>query len=117
MPFAPPGGGNLEGLRDVSAFLQTKNTSVEAKGLRYVQGWFTMASMAKGIENGLRHSGDAKLDGAAIKAGLEEISGFETGGVSDPISYSPTNHAGLQTAPLYQVRAGKWVKLTDPLKA
>ena len=117
MPFAPPGGGNLEGLRDVSAFLQTKNTSVEAKGLRYVQGWFTMASMAKGIENGLRHSGDAKLDGAAIKAGLEEISGFETGGVSDPISYSPTNHAGLQTAPLYQVQAGKWVKLTDPLKA
>jgi branched-chain amino acid transport system substrate-binding protein len=117
MPFAPPGAANLEGLRDISDFLQTKNAGVEAKGLRYVQGWFTMASMAQGIENAVRRPGDAKLDGAAIKAGLEKIVGFRTGGVSDPISYSPTNHAGLQTAPLYHVRDGKWVKFADPMKA
>jgi branched-chain amino acid transport system substrate-binding protein len=73
--------------------------------------------MAKGIENGLSHAGEKKLDGQAIKAGLEKISGLETGGVSEPISYSADNHAGLKAAPLDQVQGGKWVKLTDPIKS
>ena len=115
MPFAPPGAAGVVGLQDISAYLKTKGATVEAKGLRYVQGWFTMATMAKGMENGLRHAGDEPLDGPAIKAGLEEITGFETGGVAEPISFSADNHAGLDAAPLYQVQGGKWVTLTGPL--
>jgi branched-chain amino acid transport system substrate-binding protein len=116
MPFAPPTAAHLDGLHDITDFLKTRNTTVSAKSLRYVQGWFTMASMAKGIENGLGHAGEKKLDGPAIKAGLEQISSFETGGVSEPISYSTESHAGLKTSPLYHVQAGEWVKLTDPIK-
>jgi branched-chain amino acid transport system substrate-binding protein len=117
MPFAPPGATDLAGMKDVSDYLKGKNTTVEAKGLRYVQGWFTTSAMAEGMKKGLRHAGNKKLDGQAIKAGLEEISGFETGGVSEPISFSTTSHAGLKAAPLYQVKDGKWTKLTDLLKS
>lgn len=114
MPFAPPVAENLDAMKDISEFLETKNTTVEAKGLRYVQGWFTTATMAKGMENGLEHSGGKKLDGAAIKAGLEEISGFHTG-ISEPIRFTTTSHSGLKAAPLYQVKDGKWSKLTGLL--
>jgi len=114
MPFAPPVADNLAGMKDISDYLQAKNTTVEAKGLRYVQGWFTTATMAKGMENGLKHSGEKKLDGSSIKAGLEEISSFETG-VSEPIAFSSTSHSGLKATPLYKVKQGKWAKLTDRL--
>ena len=117
MPFAPPGTAGVAGLQDIGGYLKTRNTTVEAEGLRYVQGWFTMATMAKGMENGLRHAGGRKLDGPAIKAGLEELTGFETGGVAEPISFSADNHAGLDAAPLYQVQRGRWVRLTDPLRS
>ena len=117
MPFAAPGATDLAGLKELSDYLKTRSTTVEAKGLRYVQGWYTLAAMAKGMENGLRLAGEKKLDGSAIKAGLEEISGFETGGVSEPITFSTTSHAGLKAAPLYQVKDGKWTKLTDLLRS
>jgi branched-chain amino acid transport system substrate-binding protein len=117
MPFAPPSAADLAGMKDLSDYLKGKNATVEAKGLRYVQGWFTTSAMAEGMKNGLRHAGNRKLDGQAIKAGLEEIAGFETGGVSEPITFSTTSHAGLKAAPLYQVKDGKWTKLTGLLKS
>jgi branched-chain amino acid transport system substrate-binding protein len=117
MPFAPPSAGDLAGLKEISDYLKTKGGDINAKGLRYVQGWFTMSTMAEGISNALKDLGDKKLDGPGIKAGLEKVSGFKTGGVSEPISFSAESHAGLKAAPLYQVQSGKWAKLTDPLKA
>jgi branched-chain amino acid transport system substrate-binding protein len=116
MPFAPPSVGDLEGLKDISDFLKPKNQTPEAKGLHYVQGWFTMATMAEGINNAVKDAADGKVDGPAIKAGLEKVTDFKTGGVSEPITFTPTNHAGMKEAPLYQVQGGKFVKLTDPIK-
>jgi branched-chain amino acid transport system substrate-binding protein len=116
MPFAPPTEGDLEGLKDITEFLKAKNSTPEAKGLHYVQGWFTMATMAEGIHNAVKDAGDAKVDGPAIKAGLEKVSDFKTGGVSQPITFTPEYHAGMKAAPLYQVQGGKFVKLVDPIK-
>jgi len=52
--------------------------------------------------------------GDAIKAGLEKITEFKTG-VSDPIHFSSTYHAGLLSAPLYQVEGGQFKKIQDPI--
>jgi branched-chain amino acid transport system substrate-binding protein len=116
MPFAPPTEGDLEGLKDITEFLKAKNSTPEAKGLHYVQGWFTMATMAEGINNAIKDAGEAKVDGPAIKAGLEKVTEFKTGGVSQPITFTPEYHAGMKAAPLYQVQGGKFVKLVDPIK-
>jgi branched-chain amino acid transport system substrate-binding protein len=113
MPFAPPVAGT-QGLDEINNFLKAKNTEASAKGLHYVQGWFTMATMTQGIANAIKDSGDSPT-GEQIKAGLEKISGFTTG-VSDPISFSADWHAGLMSAPLYQVTGGAFKKISDPIK-
>lgn len=111
VPFAPPVAG-LAGLEEINDFLKTKNTDVLGKGQGYVQGWYTMKTMAEGIRNALKAGGE--LNGESIKKGLEEIKNLQTG-VSDPISFSSTFHAGLLSAPLYQVEGGQFKKIQDPL--
>jgi branched-chain amino acid transport system substrate-binding protein len=112
VPFAPPVPGGT-GLEEINTFLKTKNTDAVAKGQGYVQGWYSMAVMAEGIKNALAAGGD--LTGESVKAGLEQIKDFKTG-VSDPISFSSTFHAGLLSAPLYQVEGGVFKKIQDPIK-
>src|SRR3989440_299899 len=113
MPFAPPVEGT-QGLDEINNFLKAKNTTAKDKGLHYVQGWYTMATMTQGIDNAIKANGDNPT-GEQIKAGLEKISDFKTG-VSDPISFSADYHAGLTSAPLYQVTGGAFKKISDPIK-
>src|SRR2546425_654293 len=99
---------------EINNFLKAKNTTAKDKGLHYVQGWYTMATMTQGIDNAIKANGDNPT-GEQIKAGLEKISDFKTG-VSDPISFSADYHAGLTSAPLYQVTGGAFKKISDPIK-
>lgn len=113
MPFAPPVLGT-PGFDEINNFLKTKSTDATAQGVHYVKGWYTMAAMAEGIGKALNKVGADKLDGKAIKAGLEEIAEFKTG-VSDPIKFTSTSHAGMRSAALYRVENGAFKKLTDPI--
>jgi branched-chain amino acid transport system substrate-binding protein len=113
MPYAPPVEGTA-GLDDINNFLKAKNTTAKDKGLHYVQGWFTMATMSEGIANALK-ANPGKIDGPSIKAGLEQISNYKTG-VTDPITFSADYHAGLKSAPLYQVENGVFKKIAEPVK-
>ncbi len=112
VPFAPPVAG-LAGLEEINNYLKPKGTDAAAKGQGYVQGWYTAAVMMEGVKNALADGGE--LTGEKIKAGLEKIKDFKTG-VSDPISFSSTYHAGLLSAPLYQVENGAFKKIQDPIK-
>ncbi len=114
MPFAPATGG-AKGLEDLVAFTGSE-ANLEAKTLRYVQGWFTMATMAEGIGKALKAADGGDITGTDVKAALETVKDFETGGVSKPISFSETSHAGLQSTPLYVVKGGKFEKLTDEIE-
>jgi len=111
VPFAPPVAG-LPGLEEINNYLKPKGTDAIAKGQGYVQGWYTAAVMLEGIKNALAAGGE--LNGESIKAGLEKVKDFQTG-VSDPINFSSTYHAGLLSAPLYQVEGGQFKKIQDPI--
>lgn len=113
MPFAPPAVPG-EGLSEINNFLKPKNTDAAAQGVHYVKGWYTVATLGEGIANALKANGD-KLDGEAIKAGLEMITEFKTG-VSEPISFTSERHAGMKSAALYQVENGSFKKIADPIK-
>ncbi len=91
------------------------DANLQAKGLRYVQGWFTMATMAEGIAKALETADGGDIAGPDVKAALETVKDFETGGVSKPITFSETSHAGLQSTPLYVVKGGKFEKLADEI--
>lgn len=112
-PFAPP-GASASALAEMNAFLAGKRTDAAAQGVRYVQGWFTMAILVEGIRNALQAGAD-KLDGAAVRAGLERITAFRTG-VSGPISFSTESHAGMKAASLFRIEKGIFTKLADPIE-
>jgi branched-chain amino acid transport system substrate-binding protein len=112
--FSPPGEG-VTGLDDAAAYLQQKGSSLEQKGLLYGQGWTMMRIMLEGVR---RTVADGKeLTGENIKASLESMHGFDTGGVTPPISFGADDHRGMRGMRLYRVEGGKWTPLTDMREA
>ncbi|MFZ1507733.1 MAG: branched-chain amino acid ABC transporter substrate-binding protein, partial [Anaerolineae bacterium] len=67
--------------------------------------------MAEGIKRVL--DSNKPITGENLKAALETISNFETGGVTSPLTFSATDHAGNKALRLYQVKAGKWEPISD----
>lgn len=108
-PFNFP-DANLPGMKDLAEFAKTKGTTLEAEGLHYPQGWWTMAIMAEGIKRTL--DGGKPLTGENIKIALETIKDFDTGGVaSSKITFTAEDHRGQRASDLYQVKGGKWVSV------
>ena len=109
-PFALA-SANKPGHAAIDEYLKSKGSSLEEKGLHYAQGWYTMDVMAKGIEKALE-SGDS-LDGAAIKAALEEMDAVDTGGVvgAGTIDFSADSHRGSTGTGIYEVQGGTMVEI------
>jgi branched-chain amino acid transport system substrate-binding protein len=114
IPFTPP-SSPVPGHEDPDQWLQENGSSLEEKGLHFSQGWWTMAVMSEGIKRVLDNG--QEVTGENIKAGLEAIQDFETGGVTAPISFSSTSHKGNEALRLYQVRDGKWEQISDFISA
>lgn len=109
-PFAPP-SANKPGHKDAADYLKSKGSSLEDKGLHYIQGWSTMAVMAKGIEKAIDAGGD--LNGEAIKKALETMDAVDTGGVigTGQVKFSADSHRGSTGSGIYQVKGGKLTEL------
>ncbi|MEM1245087.1 MAG: ABC transporter substrate-binding protein [Acidobacteriota bacterium] len=107
--FAPPGDG-VEGLGDADAYLQGKGSSIAEKGLLYGQGWWTMGIMMEGVR---RAAAQGDVTGDTVKAALETLSGFETGGVTSPITYTATDHRGIKGLRLFEVQDSAWNPVTE----
>jgi branched-chain amino acid transport system substrate-binding protein len=107
-PFAPP-TASKPGHQDVDAYLKSKGSSLEAKGLHYAQGWYTMHVMAKGIEKVLAE--DKELTGENIKTALETMGPVDTGEVLGSVQFSAESHRGSTTTGIYQVSGGKLTEL------
>ena len=114
IPFTPP-SSPVAGHEDAAAWLKENGSSLDEIGLHYTQGWWTMATMMNGIETVLAN-GD-ELTGENIKAALEGMSNFDTGGVTSPLSFSATSHRGNNSLRLYQVEGGVWVSISDFISA
>jgi branched-chain amino acid transport system substrate-binding protein len=107
--FSPPGEG-VTGLDDAAAYLQQHGSTLDDKGFLYGQGWTMMRVMLEGVR---RTVADQKeLKGENIKASMESIHDFDTGGVTPPITFGPDDHRGTRGMRLYQVEGGKWKALT-----
>ncbi len=109
-PFAP-GTAAKEGHKAIDEYLKAKGSSLEAKGLHYAQGWYTMDAMAEGIEKAL--AGGGKLTGESIKAALESMDAIDTGGVvgTGKVKFTADSHRGSTGSGVYQVKAGKLVEI------
>jgi branched-chain amino acid transport system substrate-binding protein len=108
-PFAPP-SVDVPGMQDPRDFLDSKGESLDEKGVHFVQGWYTAAVMAAGIEKAIKDGGDPT--GEQIKTALEDMPPFETGDVTPTIEFSADDHQGMDEAPLYHVQSGQWTQLS-----
>lgn len=106
---------SVPGAQDAAKFLKDKGDSLESQGIHYLQGWWTMATMVQGIKDTL--DADKPLTGENIRASLESLKNFDTGGVTAPLNFSPTDHRGNDAARIYQVKSGKWVPITDFIRS
>lgn len=107
-PFAPPGIAK-PGHQAVRDYCQGKGIDLDAKGLHFVQGWYTMHAMVKGIEKTLADG--KELTGPNIRAGLETMPAVDTGGVLAPIKFSADSHRGATASSIYRVSGGTFTEL------
>lgn len=108
-PFAPA-SANKPGHQPIREYAQSKGIDLEAKGLHFVQGWYTMHVMAQGIEKVLADG--KELTGPNIRAALENMDPVDAGGVIGPVKFSADSHRGSTASGVYQVTGGKLTELS-----
>ena len=82
------------------------DVSLQEASLHFTQGWWTMAVMTEGIR--LTLANGEELTGANIRANLESLEGFETGGITAPLTYTAEDHRGNRALTVYRVEGGEW---------
>jgi len=110
MPFAPV-SSDLDGTDVIRAFLEAQGVDPSEKSNALTQGWWTMAVLVEGIRRTMQQG--QSVTGANIKAALEQMTDYETGGVTVPLSFTSTDHRGAKALRLFRVESGVWVPLTD----
>jgi branched-chain amino acid transport system substrate-binding protein len=103
-PFAPPGVAK-PGHEAIRTYTKAKSIDLDAEGIHFVQGWYTMHVMARGME---KVFADGKpLTGGNLRAALETMEPVDTGGVLGAVHFSADSHRGSLTAGVYKVDGGK----------
>jgi len=84
-----------------------------ASSVYYNRGVFQAAVHVEAIRNALKAKPDGKITGVDTKAGFEKISNFTLGGLVPPLKMSAENHEGGGLVQIWQVKGGKFEKVTD----
>ena len=79
----------------------------------YNRGVLIAALHVEAIRNALKAKPDGKITGVDTKNGFEKISNFTLGGLVPPLKITNTDHEGGGLVQIWQVKDGKFVKVTD----
>ena len=114
MPYAPL-SVDVPGTRVIREYLESRGESAEGKTNAYTQGWWTFAAFAEGMRRVL--AAGEELTGANIKAALETFTDYDLGGVTAPVTFTPTDHRGSKGLRIFRVEEGAWAPFTDFVEA
>ena len=114
MPYAPL-SVDAPGTRVIREYLESRGESAEGKTNAYTQGWWTFAAFAEGMRRVL--AAGEELTGANIKAALETFADYDLGGVTAPVTFTPTDHRGSKGLRIFRVEEGAWGPFTDFVQA
>jgi branched-chain amino acid transport system substrate-binding protein len=84
-----------------------------ASTVYYNRGVLIAALHVEAIRHAVAAKPDGKITGVDTKAGFEKISNFTLGGLVPPLKVTPTDHEGGGLVQIWQVKGGKFVKVTD----
>jgi branched-chain amino acid transport system substrate-binding protein len=79
----------------------------------YNRGVLIAALHVEAIRNALKAKPDGKITGEDAKKGFEKISNFTLGGLVPPLKITPQDHEGGGLVQIWQVKDGKFVKVTE----
>src|SRR2546423_7609755 len=79
----------------------------------YNRGVLIGALHVEAIRNTFKGNPHGKFTGVDTKAGFEKISNFTLGGLVPPLKITSTDHEGGGLVQIWQVKDGKFVKVTD----
>src|SRR5262245_49132021 len=88
-----------------------------ASTVYYNRGVLIAAIHTEAIRNAIKAKPAGPITGADVKAGFEKIKGFTLGGLVPPLEITAHDHEGGGWVQIFQVKGGKFVKLTDWYKA
>jgi len=84
-----------------------------ASTVYYNRGVLIAALHVEAIRNAVKAKPTGKITGADVKAGFEKISNFTLGGLVPPLKITPQDHEGGGLVQIWQVKGGKFEKVTD----
>ncbi len=94
-----PYGADVPGMDAIE-----KATGGEPRVTHFVNGWVSMMVLCEG----LRRADDAgELNGPGIKKALETLRNFDTGGLTAPITFTPTDHRPNMSAVVVEYVDGR----------
>ena len=79
----------------------------------YNRGVLIAAVHVEAIRNAIKAKKGAKPTGADVKEGFEKINNFTLGGLVPPLKVTPQDHEGGGLVQVWQVKDGKFVRVTD----
>ena len=114
IPYAPL-NVDVPGTRVIREYLEAKGEPIEGKTNAYTQAWWTFYIFAEAMRQ-VQASGKV-LTGANIKAALEGFTDLDMGGVTVPITFTPTDHRGAKGLRIFRVEGGEWEPITEFVQA
>jgi branched-chain amino acid transport system substrate-binding protein len=103
----------LQEIRDMYKKQGKEPPKEMASTVFYNRGVLIAALHVEAIRNALKAKPDGKITGVDTKAGFEKISNFTLGGLVPPLKVTATDHEGGGLVQIWQVKGGKFVKVTD----
>jgi branched-chain amino acid transport system substrate-binding protein len=115
MQFAGVGGDYpvLNEIREMYKKQGKEPPKEMASTVFYNRGVLIAALHVEAIRNALKAKPDGKIIGEDVKKGFEKISNFTLGGLVPPLKITATDHEGGGLVQIWQVKGGKFVKVTD----
>ncbi len=87
--------------------------TMSTSSVYYNRGVLIAALHVEAIRHALKAKPKGDITGVDTKAGFEKISNFTLGGLVPPIKVTATDHEGGGLVQIWQVKDGKFVKVTD----
>ena len=72
-----------------------------------MQGWLTMKMMADGVMEQVAADGN-EMTGPNVKAALESMSNFDTGGITESLTFCSSDLPGTKPCNSFKLKTVKW---------
>lgn len=104
-----PFGENVPGMKRLVDFHQ-KNHPNDTHDAIYVRGWAYVLLWTEALK---RADKAGQLNGPGVKAAIETLQNFDLGGLTNPVTYTATDHRPSTKTPVYIIKGGKLVKVKE----